>query len=801
MKVFSNTLIILLILSYFSIKLQAQDLETNKNPTLSPEKQNPLVIKKFTQKPVIDGRLDEEEWKSAPIAKDFYQVQPGDNLPPSQPTEVKFGYDEKTLYIAFQAFDEPDKIRSSVAKRDEIFNDDYIGIYLDTFNDRRKAYIFFFNPLGIQGDGIFSEGSGEDYTVDVVMESKGTITETGYIVEAAIPFKSLRYQAGKDKLWGLHVFRRIRRGNNELSSWMPLSKEVTGSLNQAGQIMGFDEITQERTIEFIPNLTLFETGRRVPSDSISSSGRFINQPIQKDIGFNVKLTLSSNITLDFAVNPDFAQVEADAPVLTANQRFPIFFEEKRPFFLEGIDIFRTPLRIINTRTIVDPDLAVKLTVKKGKNTFGLFLSSDNAPGNFSLEERNDPDLRPSIEKFLDKNSYVGVLRLKRDIGKDSSLGFIASNYSFIEKHNQVLGFDGRFRLDPKTIFTFQLVGTHSRRSFFDPDIGQSQYRTGNGFGYNWNYDFTGRHFGYFVSGEGRSTNYRADVGFTRRTNIHTNNAFIRLSTEPRPNAKLISIRYINLSSINYNGQGKSQGWNNNSELSFNFAKQTAIVLGFNRSFERIFEEEFGPKRKLGRSGTFFGDSERSANRTGWFIVGESTPTKQYSFRTFISATTNVFDFDFGAGPRFPRVSPQALLNPNAAQDPGVGDILEIGASFELRPIEKIKISFDYNKSKLTRNDTKRVAFDDNIFSLNSTYQFTRSTFLRTRIDYDTLATRAFGQLLVGWTPNPGTSLFVGYNDDLNVRGFSPFTGLAEPGLRRNSRTFFIKMSYLIRKSF
>lgn len=801
MKVFLNTLLVLLIISNISISLQAQDLATNRTPAISPEKQEALVIKKFAQKPLIDGRLDEEEWKDAPIAKDFYQVQPGDNLPPSQNSEVKFGYDEKNLYIAFHAYDEPEKIRSSVAKRDEIFADDYIGVYLDTFNDKRKAYIFFFNPLGIQGDGIFSEGAGEDYSVDVLMESKGIITENGYTVEVAVPFKSLRYQAGKDKPWGLHVFRRIRRGNNELSSWMPLSKEITGSLNQAGKIVGFNEISQERTIELIPNLTLFETGRRVPSDPITSAGRFINQPIQKDIGFNAKLGLSSNLTLDFAVNPDFAQVEADAPVVTANQRFPIFFEEKRPFFLEGIDIFRTSLRIINTRTIVDPDVAVKLTGKKGRNTFGVFLSSDNAPGNFSLEERNDLELRPSIEKFLDKNSYVEVARLKRDIGKDSSLGFIASSYSFIEKHNQVFGLDGRFRLNPKTIFNFQAVGTNSRRFFFDPDLGKSEYRTGNGFGYNWNYDFTGRRLRYFISGEGRSTNYRADVGFTRRTNIHTNNAFIRLSTEPKPNAKLIFIRYINISGISYNGQGRSQGWNNNSELSFNFAKQTSVIFGFNRSYERIFEEEFGAKRKVGRIGTFLGTSERSTRKTGWFIVGETSPTKLYSLRFFINKLTNSFDFDFGAGPRFPRVSPQALIDPNALLDPGVGDELEIGLNFEFKPIEKFKLLFDYNKNKIIRNDTNRVAFDDNIFSLNSTYQFTRSTFLRTRIDYDTLATRAFGQLLVGWTPNPGTSLFVGYNDDLNVNGFSPFTGFAERGFRRNSRTFFIKMSYLIRKSF
>jgi hypothetical protein len=450
---------------------------------------------------------------------------------------------------------------------------------------------------------------------------------------------------------------------------------------------------------------------------------------------------------------------------------------------------------------VDPDIAVKLTGKKGKNTFGIFLSSDNAPGNFTQEEKNDPEIRPTIEKFIGKNSYVGVVRLKHDIGQDSSVGFIASNYSFIEKHNQVLGFDGRFRIDPKTIFTFQLVGTHSRRFFFEPDLGDSEYRTGNGLGYFVNLDYTGRHFGYFFQSEGRSTNYRADVGFTRRTNTNTSTGFIRLSTEPNPKAKLISTRFVYVSNINYDFQGHTQGYSMDPQLTFNFAHQTSLSFGYGNRYERLFEEEFGQKRKIGQAGAFAGAPERSAYKNSFFLLAQTSPVKQYALSFFFSRTTNNFDFDFGAGSRFPRVSPAALLNPNAPLDPGKGNELEITANLDLQPIDKFRLSFSYNKDRLTRNDTKLVAFDDNIFSINATYQFTRFTFLRTRIDYDTLSTRALGQLLFGWTPSPGKSFFIGYNDDLNVRGFSPFTGLPEPGLKRNGRTFFIKLSYLIRKSF
>ncbi|HEX5966419.1 MAG TPA: carbohydrate binding family 9 domain-containing protein, partial [Pyrinomonadaceae bacterium] len=164
---------------------------------LPPEKSQPVVITKFDKPPVIDGKLDEEVWQKAVVLKDFYQIQPGDNVAPSKPTEVLLGFDPKFLYIAFKATDEPDKIRATVAKRDNIFQDDYVGFFLDTFNDKRKAFEAFFNPLGIQADGILTEGDGEDFSVDLLMESKGIIHESGFTVEVAIPFKSLRFEAGK----------------------------------------------------------------------------------------------------------------------------------------------------------------------------------------------------------------------------------------------------------------------------------------------------------------------------------------------------------------------------------------------------------------------------------------------------------------------------------------------------------------------------------------------------------------------------------------------------------------------------
>ncbi|MEJ7698988.1 MAG: carbohydrate binding family 9 domain-containing protein [Pyrinomonadaceae bacterium] len=225
-------------------------------------KNAPARIPRFDAPPSIDGQLNDSVWTNAAMFGEFLQIQPGDNVQPTHPTEVMMGYDAKNLYLAFRVKQDKDKVRATIARRDNIFNDDYIGINLDTFNDQRQAYTFLFNPLGIQADGTLTEGRGEDYSVDILMESKGVLTEDGYTIEAAIPFKSLRYEAGKNKQWGIHIFRRVKYNNNELNSWMPNNRSISGSLSQAGHITGLEDIATTRQLEINPSFTVSESGRR-----------------------------------------------------------------------------------------------------------------------------------------------------------------------------------------------------------------------------------------------------------------------------------------------------------------------------------------------------------------------------------------------------------------------------------------------------------------------------------------------------------------------------------------------------------
>jgi hypothetical protein len=769
----------------------------------------PVKVSRFDKPPVIDGRLDEEVWQRAGVLRDFFQTEPGDNVKPPHPTEVRIGYDARFVYIGIHAGDQQGQVRSTVARRDDLSSNDYVAVWLDTFNDRRRAYVLQFNPVGAQSDGVFTEGQGIDFSVDVVMQSQGRLTADGFTVEVAIPFSSLRYEAGPGKLWGIHVLRTVRH-LDEWDSWMPLRREsrdfqtstFTQFLEQEGHLAGIEDVGGERTIELIPTVTVSETGARtrtVPLTANDDPGHFVNRPAHLDPGLTAKLSLSGGVTLNATVNPDFAQVEADQLVVTANQRFPVFFPEKRPFFLEGVEIFQTPIKAVHTRTIVDPDVAVKLTGKRGRNTFGLMLADDNAPGNFSDEEKNDPAIRPDIERFIGKNALVGVVRIKRDVGKGSTIGLLATAYSFIEKHNYLAGVDGRITPNPQTVFQFQLLGTTTRSFFYDPDLDRNVYRSGNGLAYSALAQRNTRHWNFFLSGRGYSPDYRADAGFTTQTNTNPWQLDITYNSEPKPAARLTSWSVTSSTRMQFTWQARMQYGFEAARSQLNFKKQTTLKLDIYRDYWRLFEEEFGPRRNANQPGAFIGAPERSTFYDGFTFQFATAPSQKYSVNIVWDRSWRAYDFDFGAGPRYPRVSPAALIDPNARLDPGLGDTQDISATMVWQPTNALRSTLDFVSSSLRRRDTNRIAYRQKLYSSRTTYQFTKFTFARGRLDYDTLAGKVSGQFLFGWTPNPGTAFYVGYNDDLNWRGFNPFTGHYEPGFRRNEQTFFIKMSYLFRK--
>jgi hypothetical protein len=320
--------------------------------------------------------------------------------------------------------------------------------------------------------------------------------------------------------------------------------------------------------------------------------------------------------------------------------------------------------------------------------------------------------------------------------------------------------------------------------------------------------------------QGRSPDYRADVGFTNRVDTNYVGSYIQYETDRDAKKAIVSKRIWNETNVSFDWKGRSQYFITNTRGQLNLQRQTYIGGNIQLGFERVYENEFGPIRTLVRpnGGAFSGPSgERGAKFKAVQSFIETTPTKQLYLQVFMDYTWGLMDYDFGAGPDFPRASrayvdylAQCAADPKGCSkipvpglDPGPGDQLTIESTIRYQPTTAFQTQLNYTKRRLVRHDTGLVAFDDNLFSSRSVYQFTRNTFARLRLDYSTLNRRVRPQFVLGWTPSPGTAIYAGYNDDINYKGYNPFIEqpTQEPGFRSNGRTFFIKASYLFRKSF
>ena len=336
--------------------------------------------------PDIDGRLDGAAWLTAAKLSGFSQQAPLEGAPPTERTEGWVAYDSTNIYFGFHLhYSDPSIMRANRVDRDTAWQDDLITIYIDTFLDQQRAFDFDLNAFNVQGDGIVNAGSGfggpipvADRSWDALFYSATQIVDDGYTAEMAIPFKSLRYpqrERGAPHQWGFQVVREIKGKNQENVVWAPMSRDVAGFHRQMGLLEGMTDFSTSRNLEFLPTFTAIQFG------SLNETGGFTNQDTDPQAGLNVKYGLTSNLTADFTVNPDFSQIESDRPQIEVNQRFPLFFSELRPFFVEGAEIFDFPgpVTFVHTRTIVDPTWGAKLTGKAGRVAGGSSTRSTPSP--------------------------------------------------------------------------------------------------------------------------------------------------------------------------------------------------------------------------------------------------------------------------------------------------------------------------------------------------------------------------------------------------------------------------------------
>jgi hypothetical protein len=399
----------------------------------------------------VDGVLDEPAWAEAAVVAITHEWLPRDNAPPPVETDCLVTFDDSRLYVAFRALDpEPSGIRAYLADRDTAFEDDAVGFYIDTFNDRRRAYHFRANPLGVQLDATVSDvDDSEDYSWDAIWASAGRITAEGYTVEMAIPFEQLRFpRAAGEQSWGFLARRNYPRSVfHDLRSTYE-DKSLDCLVCQFDTATGFTGMDPGHNVEVVPTVTAGYTEARP-----DPGGRFETVDDEVEAGISARWGITPNVALNATINPDFSQVEADAAQLDVNERFALFFPEKRPFFLEGADFFATPLNAVFTRTVADPTFGVKLTGKEGPHAFGVFAAEDRInnlifPG---------PELSNLVS--LDEDVLSAVLRYRRDVGRRSTLGVLFTGRDADDYENHVLGLDGTVRLSDSDTLRFQALGS------------------------------------------------------------------------------------------------------------------------------------------------------------------------------------------------------------------------------------------------------------------------------------------------------------------------------------------------------
>lgn len=734
----------------------------------------------ITDDVTIDGLLNEPVWQHARRLTGFSMYTPVDRRPAPDSTEVLVWYSTTAMYFGIRAFEPHGPVRATLADRDRISSDDNIELQLDTFEERRRAFVFIVNPLGVQADGTKNESGGfipgsnvmpgqNDLSADFQWQSRGHVTETGYEVEIRIPFSSLRFPAGGPQQWGLQIIRHVQHSGYE-ETWTPARRGAASFISQEGWMSGLTDMRHGVDVALNPELTNTITGGPAAT---AADWRYTSSP---RVGGNIRAGLGSNVVLVGTIRPDFSQVEADATQVAADPRFALFYPERRPFFVEGSDQFNVPNTLVYTRRIVQPDAALKLNVRQGRTNFAL-LSALDAPAAGSSDK-----------------PIADIVRITRDFGQQSTIGVLYSDRVRRNNANRVLGLDVRHLLTSTMYAQAQFAGSQS---------------TSNGVsstGALWEgvVDRTGRGYGFHYNVLGIRPNFRTDNGFVARTGFVQPNAANRLSLFGKPGAfverytvfvsmsglwkyqdffdakSMLEGKLSANNSVNLRG-----GWSLGlSPTLSSFAFDQAVYSGIGTQNGTATPDAFVPAPRITTGGAAF-----------------TIATPQYRRFAASAGVTTAHDVDFAETSRIRRAA--------------------YNASLDLRPNERLRVNATYASNEFVRRVDGSSTFSQRIPRVKIEYQVARSVFVRVvsqyeanrreaLVDYRTglpllirqsngtytqSVARSNNLLRADWLfsyrPSPGTVFFAGYGNSMTEPG-----ALSFDRLRRVSDGFFVKLSWV-----
>ena len=722
----------------------------NNNPPaiVAPRTFATLHIPRLDQRPTLEDFL---EMRPTPVfagkmlkVDGFQQRDPKDGTPVTQKTEVYLGYTDKNLYVVCVCFDsEPGKIRARLVRRELINDDDQFGFVLDTFHDRQHGLFFYLNPLGVQQDGIWIEnGNGPDYSYDMVWNSAGKLTPQGYVVWFEIPFKSLRFPAADLQKWGVFFERDIKRNSED---------------------------------SFYPHIT----SNRDPTNPY-----FGGEYLEIRPGLDSKIVLKNSFVLDSTINPDFSQVESDQPQITVNQRFEVFFPEKRPFFLENSSYFNTPVNLVFTRRIGDPEFGTRLTGKSGPWSVGMLFADDRSPG---------LSVTP-YDPLAGHKAYFGVLRVNHDIGKESSIGLIytdrelhtvpgeleCSDNACLVGSNRVGGFDAKIKPNAKWLITVQALDSHTK--FYD-----GTHKGGPAF--DWYVERSSTKTEYNAWYQDTSAGFETDTGFFRRPDIRRLSQFAMYRF--RREGKTLQWHGPSIFTINnWDHHGTRLDWFTNVNWRFILSGSSDFGAFGNIGHERL--------RPFDYSTLTMNQDYTHYQRGFWFDYGYFKPVVLSAQVDWGQAT----NYDTAVGP------------------PILAKANDIQFSATVRPVKGLTIDNTYLLTRLRDVNTNANMFNNHIIRSKWNYQFTRELSLRVIGQYNAVlsnynaalpqyalsslppAKQFNADVLLTYFVHPGTAVYVGYNSDLqnlpSPPSVDPLGNLTRlPGhFLNDGRQIFVKISYL-----
>lgn len=475
----------------------------------------PLNLARMDASITLDGTLDEPAWSNAAIVDDFYETAFGDNRGPSVKTTAFILYDNRYFYIGLRCDDpDPSKIRAPYVDRDQVLGtDDNVAVFIDPRNDRRSAQEFRVNPRGVQGDAIFNDSSHvEDFSPDFYYDTAARVTTAGWEAEIRIPFSSLRYSGTDPQTWGLLIWRNYPRQFRYAIYSQPVPRGSNCLICHSQEIGGLSDLPSTNHVVLAPYGTAQNLAVADPPGS-PLRGRGTDA----EFGLDFKWNAGANTTVDGAINPDFSQVEADVAQIAVNQRFALLFPEKRPFFLEGVDLFDTPIPALYTRTITSPKWGARTTGKIGASAYTLLLTKDDGGGLVVLPGAESSRFAPQ-----DFASTVGIARWRYTLGASYVGALFTAREIDGGGHNRVFGPDFLYRPSGRDSFTFQGLFADSRTPL-RPDLASDwDGRKLDGHAVHATWDHSSNTWDWRARYEDSSDEFRADEGFVPQVGVrHT----------------------------------------------------------------------------------------------------------------------------------------------------------------------------------------------------------------------------------------------------------------------------------------